>query len=64
VIINIEVSATGKVIKCDYNATGSTTTNQCLIDNAISYAKKARFTTNANLPKQLGNITYNFPGQQ
>ena len=64
VIINIEVSATGKVIKCDYNETGSTTKNQCLIDNAISYAKKARFTSNAKLPKQLGNITYNFPGQQ
>jgi hypothetical protein len=64
VIINIEVSATGRVIKCDYNAKGSTTTNQCLIDNAIIYAKKARFTTNVYLPKQLGNITYNFPGQQ
>jgi len=64
VIINIEVSETGRVIKTTYNASSSTTTNQCLIDSALEYASEAQFTTASNKTKQLGTVTYNFPGQQ
>jgi len=64
IVINIEVNAIGKVTKAVYNKNRSTTTNGCLIDTALSYASKARFTTKANKATQLGNISYNFPGQQ
>lgn len=64
VVINIEVSETGRVKKATYSKKGSTTKNECLIDNALAYAKNARFTTDGQKIKQLGTITYNFPGQQ
>ncbi len=64
VVISIEVSATGKVLKAKFNSAKSTTSNQCLIDNALTYAKVARFSTSSGRPKQMGSITYNFPGQQ
>ena len=63
VVINIEVSETGKVNKTSYNSKTSTTTNECLIDIAIEYAEQTRFSTDAGKQKQLGTITYNFPGQ-
>ena len=64
VVINIEVSKTGKVKKATYSKRGSTTKNLCLIDNALIYAKNAQFSTDAQKTMQLGTITYNFPGQQ
>jgi len=64
ILINIEVNETGRVIKATYNQNGSTTKNECLIDNALDYAKSAQFTYSAQKAKQLGTITYNFPGQQ
>ena len=63
VVINIVVDSLGRVIKTSYSESASTTANGCLIDSAIEYAKQARFTTKANKEKQLGTITYNFPGQ-
>ena len=64
VVISIEVSATGKVTKANYNKRNSTTTNQCLIDKALEYAYLSRFNTAPSKPEQLGTITYNFPGQR
>ncbi len=64
VVINIEVNNLGKVVKNSYNKTVSTTSNNCLIDAALEYAEKARFNTDASKEKQLGTITFNFPGQQ
>ncbi len=64
VVISIEVNALGRVIKSSYNRAASTTTNECLIDSALEYADQARFNTDASKPKQLGTITFNFPGQQ
>lgn len=64
VVINIEVNNLGKVVKNSYNKSASTTSNQCLIDAALDYSKQARFTTDASKEKQLGTITFNFPGQQ
>lgn len=63
VVIAIEVNEFGTVKKASYNSRQSTTTNQCLIDSALEYASLARFTTDASREKQLGTITYNFPGQ-
>ena len=63
VVINILVSETGKVLKANYNQASSTTTNECLIDSALEYAQEAIFATSSSKPKQLGTITYNFPGQ-
>lgn len=64
VVINVEVNNLGKVVKNSYNKTASTTSNQCLIDAASEYALQARFNTDASRVKQLGTITFNFPGQQ
>lgn len=63
IVINIEVSDQGKVVKASYNKAASTTANGCLIDSALHYAKQARFTTAAGTSKQSGTITYVFPGQ-
>ena len=64
VVINVEVNNLGKVVKNSYNRTASTTSNECLIDAAIEYSAMARFNTDAAKVKQLGTITFNFPGQQ
>ncbi|WP_157429258.1 energy transducer TonB [Aequorivita sublithincola] len=64
VVVNIEVNNLGKVVKNSYNKTASTTSNECLIDAALEYAEAARFNTDASKEKQLGTITFNFPGQQ
>jgi len=64
VVINIEVNEKGDVTKTMYNATASSTTNECLIDSALDYAKRAKFTTATNKATQQGSITYNFQGQQ
>jgi len=63
VVIGIEVNALGKVVKAFYNVGSSTTQNECLIESALQYAKKARFNTSAKKTSQLGSITYHFPGQ-
>ncbi len=64
VVISIEVNELGRVTKMNYNKSASTTTNECLIDSALEYARDARFTTASGIEKQLGTISYNFPGQQ
>jgi predicted RNase H-like nuclease (RuvC/YqgF family) len=64
IVIDIQVNALGKVTKTNYNKKASSTQNGCLIESAITYAKKARFNTVAAAESQKGTITYNFPGQQ
>lgn len=63
IVINIEVSDQGKVVKASFHKDGSSTTNGCLIDSALHYAKLARFSTAAGTARQSGTITYVFPGQ-
>ena len=63
IVINIEVNALGKVTKTTFNKAASTTTNGCLIDSAIEYARTARFTTKAGRSSQIGTISYSFPGK-
>lgn len=64
VVLLIEVNANGYVSMTSVNKNASTTSNLCLIESAIDYAKKARFTKNKNKPSQMGSITYIFPGQE
>lgn len=63
IMLNIEVNAKGKVVKTSFNKKSSTTFNECLIESALQYAKRTRFTSDASKPNQLGTITYIFPGQ-
>lgn len=64
VVITIEVNEIGKITRKEYNASLSTTTNGCLIDAALAYAEETRFSTDASKERQLGTISYHFPGQQ
>lgn len=59
VVINIEVDAVGNVIEADFNEKSSGTSNGCLVDNAITYALKAKFSA-ADKATQRGTITYLF----
>lgn len=62
VVINIKVDVNGNVIEADFNAKSSGTSNGCLVDNAITYARKAKFNS-SNKASQKGTITYLFQGK-
>lgn len=64
VVLFIVVSDLGKVTDVSLNKNSTTTSNLCLIETAIKYAKKARFNGDKNKPLQKGSITYIFPGQK
>ncbi len=59
IVINIKVNQNGYITKTKVNTKASSTKNQCLIDNAILYAKKARFSSTEK-NEQSGSITYYF----
>ncbi len=59
VVVNIEVDNLGNVIAADFNEKSSSTSNGCLVDNAITYALKAKFSS-ASKTLQKGTITYLF----
>ncbi|MGB5941825.1 MAG: hypothetical protein WBG71_03005 [Leeuwenhoekiella sp.] len=61
ITINITVSAQGGVTKMTFNKAASTTTNGCLIDQAMSYAERAIFTSSSR-ESQLGSISFLFQG--
>ncbi len=59
VVINIKVDNNGYVMEADFNDQSSGTSNGCLVDNAIAYALKARFSPDTK-NAQIGTITYLF----
>jgi TonB family protein len=59
VVVNIEVNANGYVTDASFNEKSSGTSNGCLVDNAIAYALKAKFSS-ASKELQKGTITYLF----
>lgn len=59
VVINIEVDELGFVADASFNDKSSSTSNGCLVENAITYALKARFSTSER-ELQKGTITYLF----
>ncbi|WP_353779170.1 hypothetical protein [Winogradskyella sp. 3972H.M.0a.05] len=60
-VINITVNAQGAVTDAYVNTT-STSTNECLIEHALEYAKAVTFDTSSNT-SQLGSITFYFKGK-
>ena len=62
IVVNIQVDAFGYVLDAVVNKKRSNTLNRCLVENAISYALKARFDTSDKTP-QKGTITYLFQGE-
>jgi outer membrane biosynthesis protein TonB len=62
IVVNIKVDAFGKVTEAEVNKKSSNTLNGCLVDNAITYALKARFD-GASRAEQRGTITYLFQGK-
>lgn len=60
VVINITVNQYGHVTKTDYNKSQSSTSNGCLIDEALYYAERARFSEDAARESQKGTISYQF----
>lgn len=59
VVVNIEVNANGYVTDASFNERSSGTSNGCLVDNAIAYALKAKFSKSSK-QDQKGTITYLF----
>lgn len=59
VVINIEVNSSGDVTEANFNEKSSNTKDYCLIENAIAYAFKARFSSHSK-QSQIGTITYLF----
>jgi len=60
VVINIKVDALGNVTDAALNEKSSGTSNGCLVDNAITYALKAKFSGDSGKASQKGTITYLF----
>jgi len=59
VVVNIKVDSNGYVEEASFNSSSSNTSNGCLVDNAIEYAYRARFSPSAET-EQIGTITYIF----
>ena len=64
VTLNIEVTATGTVIKAVVISSDSTTSDECLLEAAVTAALSSRFNPDASAEKvQTGTLTYNFVAQ-
>jgi hypothetical protein len=62
IVINITVNAKGSVIDAYVN-TSSTSSNECLTDHALEYAKNSQFSVDASKATQIGSITFYFIGK-
>jgi TonB family protein len=60
IVINISVNAEGRVTSTSVNKGSSSTTNECLADQALEYAAQAVFSRLPGRNSQPGTITYNF----
>lgn len=61
IVVNITVNANGKVVTTSINSS-STSSNTCLQEHAIEYAKESRFDTSSKA-SQIGTITFYFEGK-
>ena len=59
IVLNISVNNKGAVTQMAYNKKASTSSNGCLIDQALAYANDAFFSSSSK-PSQLGSISFNF----
>jgi len=62
IVVSIRVDEDGNVFDAYING-ASNSTNQCLIDHAIDYAKSVQFDT-SDRKDQLGTITFLFKGKR
>lgn len=62
IIVNITVNGKGNVIDSYINSS-STSSNECLIEHALEYAKDSRFSEDTTKKTQLGSITFYFLGK-
>lgn len=62
VMVRIKVNQNGNVIDATYSASESSGANQCMIDNAVKYAKMSRFNYGSQ-SVQSGYILYTFVSQ-
>lgn len=61
--IDIKVDQNGEVKSASFNASGSKNADECMIQQAIKFAKKSRFNYSSSAPSsQSGTITYRFVG--
>jgi len=60
IVVNILVNAEGRVISTSVNKGSSSTTNECLTEQALEYAAQAVFSRLPGRTSQPGTITYNF----
>lgn len=60
IVVNIEVNDQGAVVGTSINKSSSTSSNECLIDQALEYAAEAKFSAVPGRNSQPGTITYNF----
>ncbi|MFD0861019.1 hypothetical protein ACFQ1M_02265 [Sungkyunkwania multivorans] len=63
IVVNITVDDYGDVIEAEVNETASTSSVGCLWDNALAYARRAKFTEDLSKSSQKGTITYYFQGK-
>ncbi|WOD44850.1 energy transducer TonB family protein [Hwangdonia lutea] len=63
IVINITVNAQGDVTDAYVNSSSSTS-NECLVEHALEYAKNAQFSTDTSKKSQIGSITFNFIGKR
>lgn len=64
IVLSIEVDIKGIVERAEIIPGESTTTDQCLIETAVSTALSSRFNADVNAPKiEKGTLTYHFVAQ-
>ncbi len=62
IVVNITVNAKGHVTDAYIN-TSSTSSNECLVEHALEYAKESQFNADASKKSQIGSITFYFIGK-
>lgn len=63
VVIRITVDQGGRVIQANYDANASNRANDCMVQQALKYAKLSRFNYKEAQKSQQGTITYKFISQ-
>jgi hypothetical protein len=63
VVIVIKVGQDGRVVSASAEASGSSTANSCMIEQALKYAKLSRFDYSPTEVNQSGKIYYTFISQ-
>jgi TonB family protein len=62
IVVNITVNSQGNVTNAYINTT-SNSSNECLKEHALEYAKEAQFNADASKKSQIGSITFYFKGK-